>query len=481
MARQVTALLRALQDNGYVEINPSTEVVTRSKILYVENIGVNPIIVNIGNVDNGSILAEYNSAGYNPNAVPVNGSITNLSLSGSNNAPQYIDSVNSLQKILKVELIGADNTVLDYRDEQFFNGVTWVDQQRQVPTIFRDHSLKPGEDYTLRVHLPRIPTGTRISGQITSELFKWDALTPTVTTPVNIDILLTADNLLKGYVDIEVSDFATSMDNPNNNLGILSKKDNFDVLYEGNYVTHRASLMLSVVTSGSPIVSDLFVYDCIVKLPRPITYQLTRGTTGNIVTLNSEPYQLAGNIRVSTPAAELVGVAKGFMGTHTYDGVGINRGKRYIEFDVSLMNNNFIGLLQPIKEADGSYSYKPMFGFKGKYDLVIDGEEVPSQQGGVTYTDGARLKMAVDFETGKVFFGVNTAWYDLDDFNSNGTPHENFANADYAQMSPSPDFLGMPPLTYGILYDTDEMQTLRYAFYVVNTRYTPPMDYQPFL
>lgn len=478
MARQITALLRALQDKGYVEINPESSSVTRNKILYVENVGIDPITINIGGVT-GSIGAEQSSADYNPNAVPVNGAINNLVLGGSDNTPQYIGTIEYLQRILKVELVGADKTALQYRDEQFYNGSYWVNQQRQVPMIYLDHSLNPGKDYTLRVSLPRIPTGARVVGRVLSESYKWDALQPTATF-YNIDVTLTAGNLLAGYVDIEISDNAISMTNPNNNLGILSKKDNFDALYEGNHIRHTVTLRLEL-DSGGLLKSDDFIYECIVKLPRPITYQLTSGTTANIVTLNSEPYQLAGNIRISTPAAELVGVATGFIGTHTHDGVGINRGKRYIEFDASLMNNNFIGLLQPIKEADGSYSYKPMFGFKGKYKLVIEGEEVPSQQGGVTYTDGARLKLAVDFETGKVFFGVNTAWYDLDDFNSNGTPHENFANADYAQMSPSPDFLGMPPLTYGVLYDKDEMQTMRYKFYPINTQYTPPMDYQPFL
>ena len=189
----------------------------------------------------------------------------------------------------------------------------------------------------------------------------------------------------------------------------ITLEDNTSVL-EGQISTTK----YTTVSGGGELTFNTSLHD----KPLPVCYGDVRNVTPKLVGALStgDPYTAtldtyySGSLMFSEDKLTATNDNNGFFES-TYSTIGIGTGKYYMEFYCSFVSDGYIGVASSVSRPRSDYigSSASSWGFR-----AFDGELYTGGTGtayGTAYSGLATIGVAIDGDTGSVWFSRNGSWY----------------------------------------------------------------------
>lgn len=442
---QVTRLRRTLESAGYVEVTPRNEEIASDYLMYVNNAEGIDKKVTIEAPMVGSFDRDPNTTAYNEGVLVSNGKLINAMISSGDalDAPMIGDP-ESLQRVVRVEYLDADKEFPDSDPEFFYRDGVWFQGSR---TTYKTIMKRGGFDgkLNLRVHYPRIISGCRLLVEANSDIYTSDVGGETVVRKEKIQTFdLGTENLLGGYIDIQVSLFDDMNDAKSK---VIDKKTYWGGSYMRNIIA--TTLNLHIINAGGTVRSPVLVSSCDIFLQEYLNFTSVSTAFLEKLEVTSMNGEITVKFKDGAAHAQFRALANGYKGSNSYHelgNVGVSKGKRYVELSMnSLDPNAYVGIVRPEMNGSSSgYIYRKIIAVTPGKLWVND--EVFFESPALLLNSDNTYSFAIDMETGMVKFALNGMGWTGSDLNGNSvedaTPIE-------TTLLWVPELLGCVPVTYG--------------------------------
>lgn len=433
----VTKLLRNLQEQGYVPIDP--QGTSNEYLLYVIN--DQPVQKVVG-IDSSTLMASQVSQLYNP-AVVFNGDTSLDANLSSGLDTSVISNTAELQRVLYVDYPEADPTIFDTVPKFIYKDGVWFEDSTKAHL----HLYKRGGANTVavRVFFPRILSGVSVTLVInyTVDMYGVDNAWSRQQGSYTGQYVPTSDDIARGFISIDVP--------------LDVNQQNF----ESVNIPTGYPLSGHCVTTGNVAVALSNSNGTIISPPYQNSFTQYTGRYFNKV-VSANPSEIAsvahknGGSRIEltmySGATEYVTVAStGYVGTllsaNPETANGVVKGKRYIEFSNILYGtaDTFVGLLYPVYDKNNVLRYEKIIGM-GQQKASILGQVTDDLNCSVA--QGSSPRFAVDFDTGALYMGVDGMWRN----NGNWITSDDLTGVQPDGYLPfKPEYCGYPALTFGVV------------------------------